>query len=206
LIAIPRRYQPQSTSADGEMSHATICKDTHLDRDVLIKELQLGVDQRRILDEVAALTGIRSKHVVQIYDVIKDGHGAVVGIVEEYIPGPDLTDSIPVNDQNEFLRIAFAISSGLSDIHAFGHVHRDIKPNNIKFDAERCLKIFDFGLARRDQVNAATQGAVGTPGFMAPELWVDDDEVAQFDKAIDVYAFGATMLMLSLGTLPRPLR
>jgi eukaryotic-like serine/threonine-protein kinase len=44
------------------------------------------------------------------------------------------------------LRIAFAITSGLSDIRACGHVHRDIKPNNIKFDAERCLKIFDFGL------------------------------------------------------------
>ena len=36
--------------------HATICKDTHLDRDVLIKELQPEVKQRRILDEVAAAT------------------------------------------------------------------------------------------------------------------------------------------------------
>jgi serine/threonine-protein kinase len=177
-----------------------------LDREVLIKELQLGVDQRRILDEVAALTSIRSKHVVQIYDVISDRRGAIVGIVEEYIPGPDLTGSIPVEDLNEFLRIAYAISCGLSDIHASGRVHRDIKPNNIKFDAEGCLKIFDFGLARDPQVNAATQGAVGTPGYMAPELCVDDDEVAHFDETIDVYAFGVTMLQLSMRTLPRPLR
>ncbi|MEJ1117083.1 protein kinase [Phyllobacterium sp. CCNWLW109] len=188
------------------MSHATVCLDTHLDRDVLIKELQQGVDQRRILDEVAALTSIRSKHVVQIYDVIKDSTGAVIGLVEEYIPGNDLVDFIPITDANLFLRIAYAIACGISDIHTAGRVHRDIKPNNIKFDREGCLKIFDFGLAREGQVDAATQGAVGTPGFMAPELWVDDDEVIEFTEAIDVYAFGATMLALALRRLPRPLR
>ena len=188
------------------MSHATVCQDTHLDRQVLIKELQPGIDQRRIFDEVAALTAIRSKHVVQIYDVIKDVSGEIVGIVEEYISGPDLSTVIPITNTNDFLRVAYAIACGISDIHSAGRVHRDIKPNNIKFDAEGCLKIFDFGLARDGRVDAATQGAVGTPGYMAPELWVDDDEVVQFDSAIDVYAFGATMLKLVMRTLPRPLR
>lgn len=207
MIAIPRRYQPLSDPASGGMSHATVCRDIHLDREVLIKELQPGVDQRRIFDEVAALSAIRSKHVVQLYDVIRDTRGAVVGIVEEYISGPDLTASIPLADANEFLRIAYAISCGIADIHASSRVHRDIKPNNIKFDAEGCLKIFDFGLARDGRVDAATQGAVGTPGYMAPELCVDDDdEVVHFDTAIDVYAFGTTMLKLAIGTLPRQIR
>lgn len=206
MITIPARYQPRTLPASGGMSHATVCLDTHLDRDVLIKELQHGVDQRRILDEVAALTAIRSKHVVQIYDVIKDKSGSIVGLVEEYIPGNDLVDSIPVTDTNQFLRIAYAIACGISDIHAAGRVHRDIKPNNIKFDIEGCLKIFDFGLARERQINAATQGAVGTPGFMAPELWGEDDEVIEFTEAIDVYAFGATMLAMALQRLPRQMR
>ncbi len=206
MIDIPQRYQPKSKPASGGMSHATVCRDTHLDRDVLIKELQAGVDQRRIFDEVAALTAIRSKHVVQIYDVIRDMGGAIVGIVEEYISGRDLVEFIPIDDVNEFLRIAYAISCGISDIHASGRVHRDIKPNNIKFDSEGCLKIFDFGLARDGHIDAATQGAVGTPGYMAPELCVDDDEVVHFDAAIDVYAFGATMLKLTMRTLPRSLK
>lgn len=206
MIAIPPRYRPRGGAASGGMSHATVCIDTHLDRDVLVKELQRGVDQRRILDEVAALTSIRSKHVVQIYDVIKDQAGAIVGLVEEYIPGSDLTDSIPVTDPNQFLRIGYAIACGISDIHAAGRVHRDIKPNNIKFDNEGCLKIFDFGLAREGRIDAATQGAVGTLGFMAPELCVADDEVVEFTEAIDVYAFGATMLALALQRLPRQLR
>lgn len=206
MIKIPFRYQPHTQQTSGGMSHATVCLDSHLDRDVLVKELQQGVDQRRILDEVAALTSIRSKHVVQIYDVIKDENGATVGLVEEYIPGDDLVNFIPITDANLFLRVAYAIACGISDIHAAGRVHRDIKPNNIKFDREGCLKIFDFGLARDRQVDAATQGAVGTPGFMAPELWGDDDEVVEFTAAIDVYAFGATMLALAVQRLPRALR
>jgi len=153
LITIPARYQPHTEPVSGGMSHATVCKDKHLDRDVLVKELQSGVDQRRIVDEVAALTSIRSKHVVQIYDVIKDRRGAIVGLVEEYIPGPDLYSLIPVTDTEGYLRIAYAISCGISDIHASGRVHRDIKPNNVKFDREGCLKIFDFGLARAERVN-----------------------------------------------------
>lgn len=171
-----------------------------------MKELQAGTDQRRMFDEIAALTAIRSKHVVQIFDVIRDNNGLIVGLVEEFLPGSDLEALIPISNATDFLRVAYAISCGISDIHAAGRVHRDIKPNNIKFDAEGCLKIFDFGLARTNRHNAATQGAVGTPGFMAPELWVADGELVEFDGAIDVYAFGATMLQVALGSLPRPLR
>jgi len=188
------------------MSHARVCLDNHLGRNVLIKELQPGVDQRRLLDEIAALTAIRSKHVVQLYDVVRDAKSNIVGIVEEYIPGEDLLSLVPVSDLSLFLRTAYAMACGISDIHATGRVHRDIKPNNVKFDAEGCLKIFDFGLARTGSVDAATQGAVGTTGYMAPELCVDDDQIADFDQAIDTYAFGATMLRLLAGTLPPDLR
>lgn len=78
----------------------------HLARQVLVKELQPGVDQRRLHDEIAALTAIRSKHVVQLYDVVLDSKSNVVGLVEEYIPGGDLTTIIPVGDLALFLRIA----------------------------------------------------------------------------------------------------
>ena len=188
------------------MSHATVCHDEHLGRDVLVKELQSGIDQRRLSDEVAALSSIRSKHVVQIYDVIRNGSGVIVGLVEEFIPGDDLAKSIPVTNLSEFLKIAYAIACGLSDIHSAGVVHRDIKPNNLKFDAEDCLKIFDFGLARESELNAATEGGIGTPGYMAPELCVEENVRVGFDFSVDVYAFGATMLKVARSSLPAPLR
>lgn len=206
-MALPARYSKTGKSFDGGgMSDALLCTDTHLDRQVVVKQLKPGMDQKRLIDEVAALSDLRSKHVVQIYDVVRDEKGEILAIVEEFLPGTDLNSLIPVKSADELIKLAYAISCGISDIHAGGRIHRDIKPNNIKFDAENCLKIFDFGLSRLGK-SAETQGAIGTPGYMAPELCTDDNaEQIAFTAAVDVFAFGATVLKLVLGKLPLCLR
>jgi serine/threonine-protein kinase len=189
------------------MSEVTVCTDTHLDRKVLIKNLKAGTDTRRLLDEIRALQAIRSKHVVQIYDVISNDRGEVAAIVEEYLPGNDLAVHPLPNDANEFLRLAYQIAEGIADIHCHKRVHRDIKPINMKFDAEQCIKIFDFGLARLEDVDASTIGVVGTRGFLAPELFRGDSKnTVTFTKAVDTFAFGSTALYLAVGALPASLK
>lgn len=206
-MKLPKRYDKVgSPFSGGGMSTAFQCKDKHLDRDVLVKVLQAGVDPKRILDEIAGLSAIRSKHVVQIYDVLKDNSGAVTAIIEEFLPGQDLNEIIPVKSIDDFLRHIYAIACGLADIHAVGVVHRDIKPNNMKIDAEGCLRIFDFGLSRTDGVNCETIGTIGTPGYIAPELCVPTHKKISFTSAVDIFAFGATALKLIRGKLPKGLR
>lgn len=206
-MKLPARYEKEGAPfSGGGMSTAFKCKDKHLDRHVLVKALQVGVDPKRILDEVKALSAIRSKHVVQIYDVLKDSSGAVTALVEEFLPGDDLNSVIPITDADAFIRYIYAIACGLSDIHAVGVVHRDIKPNNMKIDSEGCLRIFDFGLSRTDGVNCETIGTIGTPGYIAPELCAPSHHKVNFTSAVDTFAFGATALKLVRGKLPNDLR
>ncbi len=206
-MKLPLRYEKDGTPfSGGGMSTAFKYKDKHLDRHVLVKMLQVGVDPKRILDEVKALSAIRSKHVVQIYDVMKDSSGTVTALVEEFLPGEDLDSVIPVTDIGAFLRYIYAIACGLSDIHAVGVVHRDIKPNNMKIDAEGCLRIFDFGLSRTDGVNCETIGMIGTLGYIAPELCAPSHHKVNFTSAVDTFAFGATALKLVRGKLPNDLQ
>ena len=206
-MPLPPRYSPTGETFDGGMSDVTVCNDTHLERKVVVKYLKKGTDSRRLLDELAALQSIRSKHVVQIYDVIKDEHNKIVAIVEEYLPGQDLTSEPVPTDANEFLRLAFAIAEGIADVHAHNRVHRDIKRQNMKFDAEDCLKLFDFGLSKDGAQAASTLGEIGTPGYMAPELFeATKGGRTNFTKAVDTYAFGATLLAILLGRLPRDMR
>lgn len=196
---LPDRYRPSGTIAHGGMSSVVFCDDIVLERTVAIKFLQNASHDRRMKDELAALLKMRSKHVVQIYDVCKFPDGCV-GIIQEFIDGKDLLESLsPPKDIDSYYKQVWQIASGICDIHAVNVIHRDIKPNNMKLDPEGVIKIFDFGLARDAGPAAATLGFVGTPGFAAPELYA---ATATFTSAIDTYAFGATALLLATGTLP----
>jgi serine/threonine protein kinase len=194
---IANRYIPTGNTAAGGMGDVLQCTDSHLQRNVIIKKLQNGIEERRLVDEQKALAKLRSKHVVQLYDIIllADGEERKNAIVIEFIAGTDLVaGSFQVNQS--YLNVLWQIASGLRDIHEAGVIHRDIKPNNIRLDKEGVIKIIDFGLARSSDA-ATTQSIIGTPIFMAPELW--NNGTVSFDMSIDVYAFGVTCMAL-LGT------
>jgi eukaryotic-like serine/threonine-protein kinase len=196
-LNIPDRYVPTGETFSGGMGEVILCNDKYLDRTVAIKVISSITETARIQDEIKALQQIRSKHVVQIFDIFIDTQDSErkIGLVQEYLPGEDLTSLIENRlSRDEYLKILFQISSGISDIHGENLIHRDIKPNNMKFDQEGLIKIFDFGLTRSQEANAWTIGFRGTRGFAAPELYQNGSVF--FSGAIDVYAFGMTAWFL----------
>jgi serine/threonine-protein kinase len=195
---LPSRYVPDGSQANGGFGSVFFCDDTHLERKVAIKVVNGELNRRRISDEMQALLQMRSKHVVQVYDVVVSADGRL-GIVQEYVEGRDLSElNLTSASVSDYLKIIWQVSSGIADIHSANVIHRDIKPNNIKVDAEGVIKIFDFGLAREEGPFAKTIGFVGTVGFAAPELL----QGGQFTRAVDVYAFAVTALFLAAGDLP----
>lgn len=202
-MKIAGRYEATGATSAGGMGEIIECIDTHLERRVIIKRLQVGVEERRLLDEQKALAKLRSKHVVQLFDIIElsDRGKPEKAIVLEYIEG----NNLGIGDfkvGRAYLNLLWQMACGLQDIHEARVIHRDIKPNNIRIDKEGVIKIIDFGLARsRDE--AKTRSVIGTPVFMAPELW--GDNTVSFDYSIDVYAFGATALALLNNNVPKEL-
>lgn len=200
---LPARYEANGNSACGGFSSVHFYTDTHLDRTVAVKSIKEISEQHRIVDELNALMQLRSKHVVQVFDrvIVND----VIYIIQEYIDGDDLfTSSIPKSSQDEYLKTLWQIASGIADIHSVGVIHRDIKPNNMKFDSEGIIKIFDFGLSRNEDKNAQTIGFKGTRGYAAPEL-IRHGNVT-FSQAIDTYAFGSVAIAISGIKLPNELQ
>ncbi len=203
-VKLPLRYKPDGGTASGGFGDVIFCEDLHLERRVAIKSIQNPLEEGRLRDEIKALLSMRSKHVVQVFDLIKfDSKN--IGIVLEYINGEDLFYSdYPQKSTENYLKTLWQIASGINDVHDAGIIHRDIKPNNMKLDGEGILKIFDFGLSRDSINDAATIGFKGTPGFAAPELF--SHGAVEFTKAVDVYAFGATALFLSGAKFPDKLK
>lgn len=199
MLNLPKRYQPTGNFASGGFGDVIFCDDQHLGRRVAIKFIKDASENHRMLDELKALMLLRSKNVVQLYDIVLSDKDSI-GIVQEYIDGKDLLNSpFPNASRENYIKTLWQIASGIADIHDANVIHRDIKPNNMKFDNEGIVKIFDFGLSRDEGSKAVTQGYKGTPLFSAPELF-NIGEV-RFTTAIDVYAFGVTAIVLSGGKL-----
>lgn len=191
---------------EGGMGYVDILKDHNLDRKVAIKTIQNPDELPRLRDEIDALLQLRSKHVVQVYDILY-GADNQFGIVMEFISGFDLTEVAMFRnfDLIQRLKLLWQISSGIEDIHKAGLIHRDLKPNNMMIDSEGVVKIFDFGLSRNVGVNDQTIGFRGTYGFSAPEQF--NEASVELTQSVDVYAFGViSLFILCNGILPRELK
>ncbi|MEP1421897.1 MAG: serine/threonine-protein kinase [Erythrobacter sp.] len=188
------------------MSEAQRCRDKNLDRDVVVKALKPGINPKRIIEEAKALSQIRSKHVVQIFDVIRDSSGTIIGIVEEYLDGPDLVPAATNDNLDAVLLTLFQISSGIEQIHASGVIHRDLKPDNMKYSTAGQLKLFDFGLAK-GVGQGGTTSLYYTPGFACPEYFQKKNGLHDFSFEGDVFAFGAIAIWyLGNGQVPKALQ
>lgn len=96
---------------------------------------------------------------------------------------------------------AIGISRGMEYLHRNRVIFRDLKPDNIGFDAHGTVKIFDFGVAR-DMEYVKKVGDklafTGTPRYMANEVGSGLD----YGLEVDVYSFG--ILLHQICTLKQP--
>jgi len=100
---------------------------------------------------------------------------------------------------------AFDIANAIGYLHSLGVVYRDLKPDNIGFDARGVVKIFDFGLAkelREDEREASglyrLTGFTGSIRYMAPEVGLNKP----YNETADVYSF--SMLLWYILALEPP--
>lgn len=124
----------------------------------------------------------------------------------EYVEGTSLTGlvgSAGQLDPKTSTRMIGQIASALWMAHERDVIHCDVKPDNVMVCPMRHeAKLTDFGLARilaRDMPDQSGI-AVGTPPYMAPELFAGTPT----SRESDVYALGATFFVLLTGRVPYP--
>ena len=181
----------------------------------IVREASLGggedghVRRQRFAREAQATSELQSPHTVQLYDFgITDGGGFYY--VMERLRGMDLKRMVERHGPLAPERVVFLLKQvclSLSEAHALGLVHRDVKPANLflcRLGSEYdFVKVVDFGVVSRaaheTSSHITTAGMIlGTPAFLAPELVSSH----KFDGRADIYALGCVAFWLLTGRPP----
>jgi len=123
-------------------------------------------------------------------------------IVMEYVEGHSLRDCFESQvrfNAEQAINIVSQLLKALQYAHEHGVWHRDVKPANILLVTDGLIKVTDFGIARVESLNLAqTDSIMGTPGFIAPEMYLGE----AFDQRIDLFAAGVVFYQLLTGVAP----
>ncbi|HQA29209.1 MAG TPA: serine/threonine-protein kinase [Brevefilum fermentans] len=180
--------------------------DNILKRTVAIKMLHphLMADQvlvNRFIQEAQLSALLNNEHIVPIYEF--DNLDGRYYLAMEYMENGSLKDLLSHNGKlsKSFVqRIAGQLFAGLEIAHRHNIIHRDLKPGNILFDGSNNVKITDFGFAKfnnpANSLSLSTTGSViGTPGYIAPEIWKGQQAV----KATDQYGLACIICEMCSG-------
>jgi hypothetical protein len=210
----------------GQGGQGSVYKVRHLGLDE-IRALKLQPDQGtdsaetvvRFRREGRALARLRHPHIVQVFDLGRDGEQYYLEM--EYIEGPNLAQYLKIRGRPpvlEALDIACQVASALTYAHSQpyldsagaqhrGMVHRDIKPSNILLRDQMPINAFvaDFGLVKLgDAGERTTTGTMlGTYRYSAPEQLglKRGRERVPVDFRADIFAFGLVLYELLEGRM-----
>jgi formylglycine-generating enzyme required for sulfatase activity len=211
------KYQLESRLGQGGMGVVYKARHTYLKTAHAIKVILpdlVGNDPQlitRFRQEALAAAAIRHHNVVNVtdYGVVE---GKIPFLVMEFVQGESLHDLLVREKRlgaENAIELMSAICMGVGAAHRHGIVHRDLKPLNVMIQRDRPLaeavKILDFGLAKIKSgellgsfIQAQTTGLMGSPYYMAPEQWADEEPDAQSD----IYSLGVMLFQMLAGDVP----
>jgi len=162
---------------------------------------------KEFISEVVSIGHIRHRNLVQLLGYCRRKDELI--LVYDYMSNGSLDkylycveSKLTLNWDKRFWIIK-GIASGLLYLHEKWEkvvIHRDIKASNVLLDSGMNGRLGDFGLARLYDhgTDLQTTHAVGTMGYMAPELVC----TGKASPLTDVFAFGIFLLEVTCGKRP----
>ena len=210
-VIVAGRYRVLARLGQGGMGVTYRAWDMEVNRPVVLKHpkpemLANPGFLERFSRETRMMAAFSHPNVAPITTVGE--HEGIPYLVMPFLPGGSLSNRRLRDDSGEpqpmhpsTLHLWLPqVAAALDYVHSQGVVHRDVKPGNVFFDGFWHAFLGDFGISKiveetesldREHTLTATSVAVGTHGYMAPELFapkpVLDGRVDQYALAVMVY-------------------
>jgi len=176
--------------------------DPNLARDVALKVLtrEPAGSGEAVINEARLLARVRHENIVSIYGA--ERWGGQVGLWMEFVRGRTLKEIVRQQGTlgaREAALVGLALTRALAAVHGAGLVHRDVKPHNVMRDESGRIVLMDFGAGiDLDRREARQSRYVGTPLYMAPELFDDNRPSSKSD----LYSLGVLLYHLVTAAYP----
>jgi serine/threonine protein kinase len=187
----------------------------------ITSEIAENPSNRQRFKQEAQILATLSRHpnAVTVYDTKMVGKHAYIEM--DYLEGKTLREFFEPETPvalSVVLEILGQICDVLSEAHAAGIIHRDIKPHNIMVVPDlsspigQRVKVLDFGIAKRlnepdpdGGVLTRPNQVLGTVSYASPEqlgLTLDGKKAIAVDSRSDIYSLGILLYELLAGTRP----
>ncbi|MCW5557201.1 MAG: protein kinase [Verrucomicrobiae bacterium] len=201
-------YYLEEQIAHGGMGVVYRARQASLARVVAVKLLLLGRHSspdsiRRFYREAQSAAALRHPHIVPVYEVGESEGQPFLAM--EYVEGRSLAEILrqgPLAPQRA-ARYAHTVAEAIAYAHSQGVLHRDLKPSNVLLDVLDCIRLTDFGLAKKLDGSSdftLTGEMLGSPNYLSPEQ--AEGRHASVGPPSDIYGVGALLYELLTGRPP----
>jgi len=130
-----------------------------------------------------------------------------LNIFLEYVPGGSVTALLRnygAFEETLVSNFTRQISQGLTYLHDRGIIHRDIKGANILVDNKGGVKISDFGISKKVDVQALTGARLHRPSLQGTVFWMAPEVVKQsaHTQKADIWSVGCLVVEMLTGEHP----
>ncbi|MCO5547428.1 hypothetical protein L7F22_000877 [Adiantum nelumboides] len=165
--------------------------------------LHSAEDIEQFYSEVHLLKTLKHKNIIKFYHSWVDTEAMNINFLTEIFTSGTLRQYRKRHKRIDIRAIkkwSRQILRGLLYLHSQDPpvIHRDLKCDNIFINGNQGeVKIGDLGLATILNQARAAQTVIGTPEFMAPELYEE-----QYTELVDIHSFGMCLLEMVTGDYP----
>ncbi|XP_058745033.1 probable serine/threonine-protein kinase WNK11 [Vicia villosa] len=158
---------------------------------------------KRLYGEVRLLKNLTNENIIELYSVWTDDEHGTLNFITEVCTSGNLREYRKKHrhvSMKALKKWSRQILKGLNYLHTHEPciIHRDLNCSNVFVNGNvGQVKIGDLGLAAIVGTNHIAHTILGTPEFMAPELYDED-----YTELVDIYSFG--MCLLEMVTLEIP--
>ncbi len=199
-LELGERYEIIALISAGAMGEVYRAYDHESEAEVALKRLLDRRHAARFEIEARLLSTLSHPRVVEVLDYFRDNRGNY--LVMALVEGTDLGDLIeregsPGLPLDAAVEYALQAGEALRYVHEQHIVHRDVKPQNLIL-GEDGVVLVDFGIARELAEEDTGTVGIGTPRFMAPEVFAG----GMVSPRSDVFGLAATLWTLIVGKPP----